>query len=560
MHRHTTTTSTTTSTTTPTTTSTTVPLVGTASGAAVTFTPASHIVFSPQGAGESTATLGAAETSPGAMPQGVVCLTVAGAASMDDNATTLNDVTLGVQGGNGAQASMQGISGNDASFVIGTPSSNVPATYSVSGLQLQTTAQTGPVLVQLATGGCEDTDPADSTVVSTVQIGSVVAEPRTFGADRFSTASDLFVQSATGTSSGSAGPAPLQADDVRAAAATPACHINAVIASGANYPDALAANYLAGRSGLDTQILLVTQNSIPAEVHTALQDSGVARVTIVGGTNAVSAAVASTLSATPAFGCGGTSPAGGNLTVSRIGGATRFDTAEEVVEDLGPDAVGTANLGGVGGTPQRTAIVADGLDFPDAVSAGPMAYGGTNTKVNGNGEGFPLLLTDPTTLSPQVVQAIQDNAITQVLIPGGPAAVSDAVQAQLQALGVATVRFSGIDRTDTAAKIAAFETASATGLVSSGLGYSTAAVDLVRGDGFTDALTVPGFSWSVSQGTPLLLAENPGDLGAPTTAYLELTGAAPAVGFGTGTINVFGGPGALLASTVNAAALALAGG
>jgi len=527
----------------------------------VAFTPAFHVVFSPQGAAETTPTLAATESAPGAMPQGVVCLSVAGAATMDDNATNLDNVSLGVQGG-GAQAEMQGINGNDASFVIDSPSQGAPATYTLSGLQLQTTTQTGPVLVQLATGACADTDPTDATSVSTVQIGSVVDEPRTFGADRFSTATDLFLQgSAPATSAtGAARLSPADDGGVRAAAATPACHTNAVIASGANYPDALAANYLAGHSGLDTQILLVGQNSIPSEVLTALQQSGVTHVTIVGGPGAVSAGVASSLGATPAYGCGGTSPTGAKLTVSRIGGATRFDTAELVVEFLGPDAVGTVNLLGTGHLPVRTAIVADGLDFPDAVSTGPMAYGGTNNKADGNGEGFPLLLTDPNTLSPQVAKAIQDNAITQVLIAGGPAAVSSAVESQLQALGVTTIRFAGIDRTDTAAKIAAFETAPATGLVSTGLAYDTSAVDLVRGDAFTDALTVPGYSWAVDQGVPLLLAENPGTLGAPTTAYLEHTGAAPATGFGTGTVNVFGGSGALLPATVNAAALALAGG
>ena len=133
-----------------------------------------------------------------------------------------------------------------------------------------------------------------------------------------------------------------------------------------------------------------------------------------------------------------------------------------------------------------------------------------------------------------------------MLIPGGPAAVSTTVEQQIDALGITTLRFAGTDRTDTAALVATFETTLASAAPQSGLAYSTAAVDLVRGDTFADALTVPGYAWSIGTGTPLLMAINPDNLGAATAAYLKRTGAAsPMPGLGTGTINVFGGPGAL---------------
>ena len=64
---------------------------------------------------------------------------------------------------------------------------------------------------------------------------------------------------------------------------TPSCHTLAVIASGDNYPDALAANYLAGRSGLSTQILLAHRGRCPSQTAAALRLAGVSEVVIVGG-------------------------------------------------------------------------------------------------------------------------------------------------------------------------------------------------------------------------------------------------------------------------------------
>ena len=54
--------------------------------------------------------------------------------------------------------------------------------------------------------------------------------------------------------------------------------------------------------------------------------------------------------------------------------------------------------------------------FPDALAAGPLAYA----------RALPLVLTDPGALSPQAAQTLVDLGIQQVVIAGGPTAVSPA--------------------------------------------------------------------------------------------------------------------------------------
>ncbi|HAM22368.1 MAG TPA: hypothetical protein DCQ04_08845, partial [Actinobacteria bacterium] len=78
---------------------------------------------------------------------------------------------------------------------------------------------------------------------------------------------------------------------------------------------------------------------------------------------------------------------------------------------------------------KRTAIIATGSSFADALAVGPVAY-----------DGIPLILTDGTTLSADAKGALTDNDITQVIIIGGTAAVSDAVKTSIEALGIFTGR------------------------------------------------------------------------------------------------------------------------
>jgi putative cell wall-binding protein len=118
-----------------------------------------------------------------------------------------------------------------------------------------------------------------------------------------------------------------------------------LIATGEGFADALAASGLAGSEGCP--ILLVQQNSIPEETSAAIDDLGASSATIVGGTAAVSQEVEDSLSDDL------------GLTVDRVAGTDRYETAGEVA-----DAIGSTS---------GTVIVASGEVAADALAAGPIA-------------------------------------------------------------------------------------------------------------------------------------------------------------------------------------------
>jgi putative cell wall-binding protein len=356
-----------------------------------------------------------------------------------------------------------------------------PGVYTISGLKVNTGTNTGPVLVDISDGtsGCGNTN-----VASLLEVASVITLNRIGGADRYGTAAALFSGFAVACST-TAG-------------------LNAVLSRGDLFADALAANYLAGalnrnageKSLQGTGILLTTPNALPDITLSALRNSGVTDVWITGLTDAVSTAVENQLKATPSYNCGGGTQrldANGNprfLHVTRIGGATRYDTAQLLGQSQVSSQVGTADVASESTpNPLRTAVLARGDNFPDALAAGPMAFYGDNVSnwahdnndvgntvltddnsiAFGTGagsqedagviaNGFPLFLTTPGSLSPQAQAGLLNEGIQQVIVMGGPAAIVSSVDTTLTGLGMRVVRLAGADRSDTAAKAAAFET------------------------------------------------------------------------------------------------------
>ncbi|MBV8347311.1 MAG: cell wall-binding repeat-containing protein, partial [Mycolicibacterium sp.] len=209
---------------------------------------------------------------------------------------------------------------------------------------------------------------------------------------------------------------------------------NAIVASGVNFPDALAGAYLAGiQSGA---ILLTDPNAPSAGLVSGLSALHTTTVTILGGPGAVTPGVQTQLASTAS-----TSSAGGNLSVSRIQGATRYDTMQMIDTTPPASAVGTVN-----GKP--TAIIANGLNFPDALAASAASY-----KAH-----LPIILTDPNTLSSQAQATLTALGIQQILIMGGTNAVATTVESAINGMGITTLRrFAGTDRTDTAQQFATFE-------------------------------------------------------------------------------------------------------
>jgi putative cell wall-binding protein len=191
-----------------------------------------------------------------------------------------------------------------------------------------------------------------------------------------------------------------------AAKAFPNGATNVIIASGAaaHFPDALSGNYLAGQ--LNAPILLTSSTgAMPASTTNALTALHPTKVYILGDANAVPTAQETALTTA-------------GYTVVRLGGTDRYQTNLKVLQ-----AVGSA--GTVGGV--TTGIVASGANFPDALSAGPLAFASK----------LPIILTDPVAPSSTVATAISrmPASIVDVAVRAGPssAAVSVTVRARRSA-------------------------------------------------------------------------------------------------------------------------------
>ena len=280
---------------------------------------------------------------------------------------------------------------------------------------------------------------------------------------------------------------------------------NVVLATGLNFPDALAGNYLAGQLG--APILLTPQTSSDPAYPTVtaalakLLPGPIKHVTILGGTAAVGADVASDLQTK-------------GYLVSRIGGATRYDTAQMV-----DTQTGQTPGNGTSGNP--TAILATGQNFPDALAAGPLAW---NKK-------FPVVLTDGTqpTLSPQATSTLSTDKIKNVLIMGGSAAINPGINTSLASQGIKVdQQFAGADRTDTAGQFASY--------AQSTYSFGKSSLILASGQSFADALSSGPWGGDTQD---IYLTATSDSLGTYTTNDIK------ALASTLNTINIAGGTAAV---------------
>lgn len=240
-----------------------------------------------------------------------------------------------------------------------------------------------------------------------------------------------------------------------------------VLASGANYPDALAASSLAGLH--DAPILLTDPNHLSHEALVQLREIMPSKVYIVGGNYAVSPGVENEMRQL----FGGLES---DCCILRLAGQTRIETSLEVAES-NPGASGTV-------------IIATSGNYADALSISPFAFA----------TGSPVVLSDASVgLADQALDLIQRKGFSKAVIVGGESAVPESVAEQLASVGVNDVtRLSGETRYETSAEIADYELAS-------GLGFSMDSVFLATGSNFPDALAAgPLAGRSLS---PLLLVD-----------------------------------------------------
>lgn len=237
-----------------------------------------------------------------------------------------------------------------------------------------------------------------------------------------------------------------------------------VLASGANYPDALAASALAG--DLNAPIMLTDPNGLSPETEQRIQNLKPSCVYIVGGKAAVSVNVERRVAQLTGTGA----------SIKRIAGDTRYDTSLKVASSLS--------------SPSDTVIVTTGTNYADALSISPYAFA----------TGSPVVLSSPSSgLSDSALKAIKKAGYKKAVIVGGISAVPASVTSQLKAQGIGNItRLSGDTRYATSAKIAEFE-------LKQNVGFTVDGAYLATGQNFPDALAAGALSGKHL--APLLLVD-----------------------------------------------------
>ncbi|GGK56357.1 cell wall-binding repeat-containing protein [Ornithinimicrobium pekingense] len=181
--------------------------------------------------------------------------------------------------------------------------------------------------------------------------------------------------------------------------------------------------------------------------------------------------------------------------VHRLSGDDRYETAAEIARNYPADAT-------------RTVVIASGTDFPDALSAQLPASvtGATLGEDQAAGAPVPILLTQPERLPNATRAALEDLRPSRIVVVGGTAAVSGAVQAELGGYAASVQRLSGIDRYETSAAVA--------GSYPSGLPV----LYVTTGRTYADALSVGALAGK--EGVPVLLTD-PTRLRSVTASTIE---------------------------------------
>ncbi|KKI90650.1 hypothetical protein WQ54_21995 [Bacillus sp. SA1-12] len=184
----------------------------------------------------------------------------------------------------------------------------------------------------------------------------------------------------------------------------------AVLATGANFPDALSATPLAYR--YNAPLLLTRQASLPSVVKNELIRLGVSQVFIVGGTNAISADVERQVKNM-------------GIKVTRLSGSDRYATSVKIADEIGADA--------------GSVVVATGSNFADALSIAPIA-----AQLE-----MPILLSRKDSVPGSVTTFMNNWNVEKSYVIGGVNAISDAAAKKL----TGWQRISGADRYATNSKI-----------------------------------------------------------------------------------------------------------
>jgi len=190
-----------------------------------------------------------------------------------------------------------------------------------------------------------------------------------------------------------------------------------ILARGDDFPDALAGAPLAYK--YNAPILLTGSSSLNSKTSDEIKKLKATRCIILGGTGAISDTVKSELEIIM-----------GPNSVDRIDGANRYETASEIAKEVDPVS--------------KTAIIASGLNFPDALSIS--SYAAKNQ--------VPILLVPNDRVTADVESVLSTRGITKTIIVGGTGAVSQDIEDWLRNNSYNPERISGANRFETSALIA----------------------------------------------------------------------------------------------------------
>ena len=285
-----------------------------------------------------------------------------------------------------------------------------------------------------------------------------------------------------------------------------------VMVSGLSWHEAVVAASVAGH--LEAPVLMTPPDEVRSDALEFLDRVGASKVLLVssgtGSARTITEAIDVRLRQA-------------EIAVERIGGNDRYHTGIAVAERLG--AVGA--LSGA-----KTAIIASGEVFADALVAGPLSAHG----------GHPVLLTPGAELHAAVADYLVRERIERVVLMGGHAALSQAVEDAIGRFGISTDRIAGASRFETATQTAAYAAGQ-----SSGSCFAQARVGLARA-------RVPFDSFSaaplLAHRCAALVLTNPGDVPQSTAAYLDTV--RRSASDGAAQLLVFGGEAAVAKSAIDA--------
>lgn len=241
-----------------------------------------------------------------------------------------------------------------------------------------------------------------------------------------------------------------------------------IVASGDNFPDALASSGLAGLA--TAPVILTNSYRLSARADGQISRLKPEKVVVVGGKSAVSDSVVNQIEKRVAR----------NAKIVRISGDTRRDTANEIFAQAKKQV--DANWA------DDTAIIATGENFTDALSIS--AYAQKNK--------YPVFLSGKSGLDASTVKDIKGYGFTNIVIAGGSAAVPNSVIAQLKSAGVSEsniVRLGGATRYQTSLEIAKY--------ADNKHALQPGTPVFATGENFPDALA--GGVLAAEKGAPLLL-------------------------------------------------------